>query len=364
METCQNHNTEDVNRDLKIRTVLKDYVDNLDSNLKLFCRLVRKDQRDEKDYVIAITGYPGLGKSQLSAVLGMLIDHNYSFDKNICFIPTSKEIKEQYLNLPMYSVLHVDEASRGMHKHKWHDKMQQTLNELYDTDREGHFLCTLLLMPRFQNFTENFRNFRIKYWININDRGLAVVYKRDEDKDAKDPWHLDENYKLKQKQWKNKKIYDRSIPEVIRMEQRTLNYWFYFTLPALPKEVWDIYQHLKRESRILAKKNEEDLDIESHKDRLDREKKERWATIAKLKSEGKTHEEIGAILGVTSETVRRNVKSMSVYNDIFGGSKFTSSPPQKEQGNLYKQDLNTKFKKIKPEFIKEQNVEQQEQTME
>lgn len=311
-ETCQKFNLEKARR-FKVRELLKDFLGGLDENLKYFCRMVRQDLRDEKDYVIAITGYPGLGKSQLATIIGILIDFDYIFD-DICFIPTSKEIENTYMKLKMYSVLHVDEASRGLHKQRWFDKVQQTLNTLYDTEREGHFLCTLLIMPRFQNFSENFRNFRIKYWINIVDRGLAIAYKRDEDKDAKDPWHLDENYKLKQKRWKNKKIYERDIPDSVRMEQSTLNYWFYFNIPEIPKDVWEIYQELKKESRTSAKQKEADMQIESYRDKCNRERRERWEQIVKLKGEGYTHEEIGVKLGTGAETIRRNIRALEAYN--------------------------------------------------
>ena len=177
MTNCQNLDLEKA-KNYKVRELLKDYLKNVDENLKYFCKIIRKELRESRDEVIAITGYPGLGKSQLGVVIGVLVDYEYTFFNNICFIPTSKEIEEKYLSLPMYSVLHIDEASRGIHKHKWHDKIQQKLNELYDTDREGHYLCTILIMPRFQNFAENFRNFRIKYWINIIDRGIAIYWFR------------------------------------------------------------------------------------------------------------------------------------------------------------------------------------------
>jgi len=234
----------------------QEFYKNLDSNLKMFCRIVARELREEKDCVIAVTGYPGLGKSNDTSIIASLIDDRYDFEKNVCFIPTSAQIEKQYLELPKFSVLHIDEASRGLHKHKWQDRVQQKLNELFDTEREGHFLCTFLLMPRFQNFTENFRNFRIKYWINVIDRGLCIAYKRDEDKDCKDPWHLDENYKTKLKRWKGTKVFERGIPEQIKIEKNTPNYWFYFTIPKIPEEIWKEYQELKVQSRV--KKSEDD----------------------------------------------------------------------------------------------------------
>jgi len=323
----------------KLRKMLpKEFIDNLDPNLKIFAREIRKNLRDERDTVIAITGYPGEGKSNTAAILGMLVDFDYTFDKNICFIPTSKEITNSYMDLPMYSVLHIDEASRGLHKQRWYDKVQQTLNTLYDTEREGHFLCTLLLMPRFQNFTENFRNFRIKYWIHINERGLNLVYKKDEDKDAADPWHINENYKKKQKKWKFKKIFERSIVDIVKMEQLTENYWFYFKTPKIPEEIWDIYKKLKQESR---NEKELEIEVESYKDKLSRERMERLAKIAKLKKEGKTHGEIGVIMNVAPETITRYVRQIKAYERMKGNLEINLQENKKEEEQSKSKENNT-----------------------
>ena len=313
---------------IKVRELLKEFIKDLDTNLKHFCKIVREDLRNQKDYVIGITGYPGMGKSQLAAIIGILIDYDYYFE-NICFIPTSKDIEATYMNLPMYSVLHIDEASRGLHKQKWYDKVQQKLNELYDTEREGHFLCTLLLMPRFQNFTENFRNFRIKYWINILDRGLAIAYKRDEDKDAKDPWHIDENYKTKQKQWKGQKIYERDIPSQIAMEQRTANYWFYFRVPEIPTEVWRIYQELKKKSREISKSREEVAEVDTYEERKKRERRERMQKVKELYLNGMKPMDIAISLGISVNTTRRDL------DEIKAGIKLAQMSQPIPQGNTY-----------------------------
>lgn len=282
-----------------------EFLSGLDDNLKLFAKEIRKELRDEGHVVIGITGYPNSGKSNFTAILGALIDEAYDFDFNICFIPTSKEIENKYMNLKMYSFFHIDEASRGLHKHKWHDKVQQKLNELYDTEREGHFLCTALIMPRFQNFAENFRNFMIKYWVNLPCKGLAVFYKRDEDKDAKDPWHIEESYKNKMKTWKGKRVFERTLPEAIRGEQRTDCYWFYCQIPGIPKDIWAYYQELKKQSRVKSPEPEEG---ETYVERVGREKAERNAKIMSLHNKGHTYVEIGAMMGVSGETVRRSLR--------------------------------------------------------
>jgi len=300
----------------KIKVIDPDFFKNLDPNLKIFVSEIRKDLRNEGHVVIAVTGYPGCGKSNAAAILGTMIDHDYDFDKNICFIPNSAQIEKQYMELPIHSFLHIDEASRGLHKHKWHDKVQQKLNELYDVNREGHHLCTALLMPRFQNFAENFRNFMIKYWVHVPIRGLAIFYKRDDDKDCRDPWHIDENYKLKTKRWKNKRVFERTLGESVRVEQYTQCYWFYTKIPPVPKEVWKEYQEAKLDSR--TKDEDVDTETESYRDKVSRERIERWRRILELKNKGLTHSQIGVEIGVTADTIRRSMRSIEDYEKMKG----------------------------------------------
>lgn len=313
-----------------IKQVDPNFFDNIDDNMKLFAKEIREELRNEGHVVIGITGYPGTGKSNATAILGCLIDEDYDFKKNICYIPTSKQIEEQYYGLKMFSFLHIDEASRGLHKHKWHDKIQQKLNELYDTEREGHFLATALIMPRFQNFTENFRNFMIKYWIHIPIKGLAMFYKKDEDKDCKDPWHLDENYKKKKDKWRGKRVFERDLPSVVRMEQGTDCYWFYSKIPGIPKEVWEKYQKLKADSRVIAR--ESNLEVESYKDRVNREKMERWDKISNYSMQGKTHAEIAVLLGVSTQTIRKTLKEIEVFKRLSGKAV---TPKEDTTNNIY-----------------------------
>ena len=316
-----------------------EFLNDLDDNFKLFCKEVRKDLRLKKDCVIAITGYPGYGKSTLAVIFAMLTDKNFDIEKNVCFIPTSKQIKETYLSIPMYSVLHIDEASRGLHKHKWHDKVQQTLNQLYDTEREDHFLCTLLLMPRFQNFTENFRNFRIKYWVNVIERGIALVYKRDEDKDTKDPWHMDENYRKKLKRWRGKRIFERELNETIRVEQITDCYWFYFKFPDLPDKIKEEYLKGKRDSRVVE---EVDFERESYKDKVNRERLEKWSEAKALLEQGFTQRQISIKMGVSDRTISNYLKNMDEYEAMKSGVTLE----QKKSNNLYTTNKINNFPKI------------------
>lgn len=324
-----------------------DFYKDIDVNVKLFCKEIKEELRNEGHVVIGITGYPGVGKSNAVALIGSIIDEDYDFKKNICYIPTSKQIESQYYGLKMFSLLHIDEASRGLHKHKWHDKIQQKLNELYDTEREGHFLATALIMPRFQNFTENFRNFMIKYWIHIPTKGLALFYKKDEDKDCKDPWHLDENYKKKKDKWRGKRVFERDLSSIIRMEQSTDCYWFYARLPGIPKEIWSIYQELKADSRVIAR--ETSLEVESYKERVTRERMERWDKISTYSMQGRTHAEIAVLLGVSTQTIRKTLKEIEVYKRLTGA---VVTPQESNSTNIYNLMNKGENPKVPEEFNK------------
>ena len=325
-------------KNIPLRKLLpENFLKELDSNFKQFCKGIRNNLRLENYEIIAITGYPGTGKSQLAAIMGCLVDENYSFTRNINFIPTASEVEKDYLKLPLYSYLHIDEASRSIHKHKWYEKTQQKLSTLYDTEREEHCLCSVLIMPRFQNFTENFRNFFIKYWINIVCRGIAIVYKRDEDKDTKDPWNVDLNMKLKLKYWKGKRIFERSIPDIIRMEQKTKNYWFYFKIPEIPKDVWASYQELKSKSRVTMRESEVNLETASYKERVEKIKMDRWKQIIELRNQNKTYEQIAVILNVSSATIRKSMREIEAYQSLKGDVYGNKLKDKDTISNIYNQ---------------------------
>lgn len=333
------------------------YIKNLDPHFKLFCREIKNNLKEENYEIIAVTGFAGTGKSQLGALQGCLIDDNYSFGKNINFIPSSKQVESDYLRLAMYSYLHIDEASRSIHKHKWYEKTQQKLSTLYDTEREGHYLCSCLIMPRFGNFTENFRNFFIKYWINIVCRGVAIVYRRDEDKDTKDPWNIEESIKTKKKYWGGKRIFERTVSDIIRMEQKTKNYWFYFTIPEIPREVWSIYKVLKKQSRVDMRESEANLQFEDYREKLQREKMDRWKKLIELKNLGKTHDEISVELNTSTQTVRRTLREIEVYQKIKGsvqgvvlGTTNDKMDTTSSYNNIYNLKDRDKIRSIPDEF--------------
>lgn len=258
----------------------KELINNLehDKALQSVIREIKAKLRLNWDRVIAVTGYEGTGKSSLALYLAYLLSDEFDIDGHLSLIPDAEEIKRKFKSVSQYGVYVIDEAVKALHKQDWHNKLQQTLIKMYATERWQNKV-TIVVMPRFSEFTENFRNHRIKLWFHVfarddkAGRATACLYvKDDRDKDSPDPWHIKENYKLKTNLWKGQHIADISTDQVIRAEEKTKNFLLSFTYPRLPKEIEDKYTDLKVASRSI-----EYTDLDDDKQRLIQAHKEREA---------------------------------------------------------------------------------------
>lgn len=203
------------------------------------------------DAVIGLEGPdPGVGKSCLNIQLGYGIDkENFDLERSVFYLSgsmsqASRRIEKQFNSLSKYAYFMIDEGEDALYKLQWFNVLQQSLNLLYMKERKQN-KATGICIPRFMDFNELFRNYRIKYRIYIIDRGIAVAYLRDSDKDVKDPWHVKENEKLKSKFFRGKPIASRTVADRLEAERRTINYWFDFTFDDLPPEVWAEYHRVR-----------------------------------------------------------------------------------------------------------------------
>jgi len=104
-------------------------------------------------------------------------------------------MKEAITQLPQYSCIIADEAIRILYKMQWYTKAQIYLNQLFSLCRQENKIV-LLCIPRFMDINSYFRTWRIKFWVNILERGTAVLFGKDWSQFCKEPWHLDENQKM------------------------------------------------------------------------------------------------------------------------------------------------------------------------
>lgn len=221
----------------------------LDRELIAFTNLIRRRLRQDWDIVLAITGEEGCGKSTLGMLIGGLIDKRFDFNRNVSYLPEADEIRAQFTSLKKYQCYVIDEAIRALYKMNFMSNLQQTLVQMWATERYQN-KATIMIIPRFRDLTENFRNHRVKIWIHVITRGHAVVYIRDDDPHQLDPWQFDYMMRYKQKAYGRRNVATIDIGKKLKVERRMRNYLFDFEFPDLDPIDKNTYNYEKHQSRL------------------------------------------------------------------------------------------------------------------
>jgi hypothetical protein len=187
--------------------------------------LIKKRLNEDNDLVLAITGDEGDGKSTLGVHVCKAVDNKFDFIKNVCYYPSYNELQEKFKALEPLQAYLIDEAIKIANKKKWMEKLQQDIIEMYATERWQNKL-SVMLIPRFTDFTENLRNHRIKIWIHIIKRGYAVIFIREKHNIFEpDPWRIRQNTKIINNKLKNLKTTEININDSLSMFAETVNFF-------------------------------------------------------------------------------------------------------------------------------------------
>jgi hypothetical protein len=246
---------------------------NVDEKLKLLAREVRTIVRQDYDLVIAISGLKGTGKSDLAEdKLAPLIDDTFDLDRNVAYLPEYDDIEKKFNNVGRYGVLAIDEAIKAFYKLNFMDGLQIELTKFYNTNRKGNNKVTILCIPSFFDLTKQFRKDQVFVWIHIIHRGIAVVYKRDSDKDVEDPWHVMENIAMKKKFFAKKSIARRDWQDYLRAERLTKNYWFDFQFGDWNPENQKVYDRLANYYKNLKKEEDKKTETATKREEMWRQR--------------------------------------------------------------------------------------------
>ena len=274
--------------------------------------IIRKRLRKDFDFVCAITGeQEGIGKTTLAYHLAKAIDPKFNFKRNMAFLPDYQEIEVMFKDMPQYSCLVIDEAIKSLHKHKWAERFQQRIIEMYATERYQN-KATIVVIPRFKDLTENFRNHKVHLWIHVLTRGLAVVYKKIYDKDLTDIWLLEQNIKRKELFLKTNS--NVSLSKRLDLERSSKNYLMEIRFPDLSEEVKLEYQTLKVESRNKVKSLKQ-LEDEKKEGTFNKQNKERLRlAIRELLNKGMMAKDIQKCLNIPSATYKLLLRDKEQLN--------------------------------------------------
>jgi len=277
------------------------------------------------------------GKTTLGIIQGYLIDRNFDLIKNIAYIPDATQISRQFNELPKYSYFLIDEAIKALYKLGWYSLVQQSIVKMYATERYQN-KCSCVIIPRFRDLTENFRNHKVQYWFHVITRGYGVCFVRDEDKDVKDPWHFDENLKYKTK-FSRGAIRNLTLRKVITAEKRTKNYLFDFSFPQLPDKIENVYKKLRNTSRKWQSDDSEILKPRQKQWLEQRNKliaylKERFGediSDSEIKNVLRSNEDIDKLVQEAKEKQRKKRSIIGITRDI-PEDKFTKFHEWEEKG--------------------------------
>ena len=293
---------------IRARPVLKKLYDEIDKDLLTLVKQIRKRLKDDKDIVISITGEEGSGKSCLAVLLGCLIDIKFDLRDNISYIPDSKEIVREFNRLNPYQCYVIDEAIRSLYKMQFMSKLQQALVEMWATERYQNKV-TILVIPRFRDLTENFRNHRVKLWIHVLERGHAIVYIKDDDAHNTDPWYIDEVSKFKKRAFRGKNPALLPLDKRINIEKKTINFLEYVQFPDFPPEIKEQYVKYKTASRIQYekdKKKEEETSVGRLAIKLKKEKNQLLYLLYN-KDKNFTIEKLAELMDVSKPTIKKTL---------------------------------------------------------
>jgi hypothetical protein len=302
---------------------------------KEFVSILKRRVHKDWDAVVGITGEEGSSKSTLASWLvyeGCLFEGLSEeealkkFVEYTIFSPNQDRVQEQITQSERYSIINADEAIKILYKQNWASPIQKFLNMFYALCRQENKI-SVLCMPRFLDFNEFFRNHRIKFWVHVLDRGVAVIMEKDWFPSSDDPWFLKDAMKMNTTLYARKKTADFNVDEKIRVLSRLKNFVGVIHFEDLPNKVKKVYrdgkaefayEDIKEQIKVGETPNSQ---AESYKNKL-------VTAVKNLKEKGVKHEEIALILDISTKTVTRYLQTprleegLLLINKTKGGDNF------------------------------------------
>ncbi|HEB46958.1 MAG TPA: hypothetical protein ENI22_00630 [Candidatus Pacearchaeota archaeon] len=289
--------------------LLVDYLRiNKEQSRKLFkiAREIRRGLRDDYDFVCAITGKEGSGKTTLEIILAILVDPKFNLEKQLSLLPSTNEIKSMFRRIRHYGALGIDEAIKILHKQEWYNVLQRIIIQMYATER-FHNKCTFLCIPRFTDLNEHFRNHRINCWIDILDRGVAFMKVPVPVPYFSDPWLMDKMAKKYEWLLKIKRGSQITIEDMQRIEKKNPCYVDTIYFPDLPTQIKELFINLRNASR----KYEERMHIEDvPKDKV---RKALALTILKERESGKKNVDLSKVHDMSESLIKILLREARVH---------------------------------------------------
>lgn len=261
------------------------------NSLTYLCELIKTRVNADFDFVIAITGVEGIGKSSCAYQIAKRVDKKFKLSKNFVFSPRTQDAIAQVKALHRYGAIVMDEGIKMAYKLEWHSKAQRMLNKVYTLNRNENKI-TIICIPNFNDLNKFFREHRIFFWIHVFARGKAAVFLRLDNPFSSDIWQMDKNNRFFLKGGKKLLI---STDSRFNRLKKTTNYLMQFNYRDIPTEDRLEYIRLKN----LYK-------YEDFEDETESKRQQNIAILCShLKELGVPTKDIAKLIGKTVRTINR-----------------------------------------------------------
>lgn len=288
---------------------LKENLENKDLDVQMLGRAIKRRLKKNWDLVTAISGEEGSGKSVLDIHLGRAVDPEFTLKRNLLFDPDVDTMKNFIVDLPRYSYIGADECMKILFKLLWSTKASIYLNVLYSLIRKEN-KATGLCIPNFMDLNKYFRQHRVRLWIEVIERGTAVMFMRDWSPAAKDKWWLDDMQKKIDLSRKKKPIFTMDAEDKITVLKSSRNYVTTIRFSDLNEEDKRVYKELVDQHKKYDKQEH----VERLKPRAKDWFEQRNRAIVGMVNMGMTQLDVSKVIGVTPKVV----------NDIYLKTKIES----------------------------------------
>jgi hypothetical protein len=146
------------------------------------------------DYIMAVSGLAGVGKSSFIVQLARAVDPHFTHARNNFY--SRKAFKKAIWDYTAKSFLNADEAINMLYRRDFYEQKQKNLLKDLDVIRDRN-MAAALLIPNFWDFDSKILNSkRLKIWIYIDKRGIGYIFRPDNNPFNPDPWNRMANLKL------------------------------------------------------------------------------------------------------------------------------------------------------------------------
>lgn len=218
----------------------------LDKNLGWVVETFVLRNFNDFDSMLCISGGEGVGKSTLAYWIARMMDLLFTIEKTFIFSPKTQEAIKQAKELHPFGAIVLDEGVKAAYKLNWNKSIQIQLKKVFNINRSEN-KTTIVCIPNYRDLDSYFRNHRVKFWIHVYSRSKAVVFRRQDNPYATDPFLLDWNDRdwLKSVLKKGRKAKILDDEELLKKMQRNPCYFEEFVFPSIPWSHFQQYSRLK-----------------------------------------------------------------------------------------------------------------------